>query len=109
MALLTVQKPSTAGVALTYVPVSSSDTWPNSGGEFLHVKNAGGSIDNVAIVAVAACNQGTLHNIAVAVPATTGDRMIGPCNPIYYSDPITGLATATHSFTTTVTCAVIGR
>jgi hypothetical protein len=43
----------------------------------------------------------------VSVPATTGDRMI-PLIPAM-ADPATGLITVTHSFTTTVTCALIRR
>lgn len=43
----------------------------------------------------------------VTVPITTGDRMIGPIPGGIFADPTTGLVTVTHSFTTSVTVAVL--
>lgn len=107
MALLTAQTVTSAGVAPSYSAVSASDTFANDGTVMLHVKNAGGSIDNITVTSVKACDQGSSHNLAVAVPATTGDRMIGPFETQRFNDPSTGLVTVAHSFTTSVTCALI--
>jgi hypothetical protein len=74
---------------------------------FLHVKNAGGSIDNVTVTSARTCDQGGTHNLVVAVPATTGDRFIGPFDTSRFNDPVTGLVTVAHSFTTSVTSALI--
>lgn len=107
MALLTAQSVTQAGLAPTFAAVSASDTFANDGTVVLHVKNAGGSPDTVTVNSIKACDQGSTHNIVVSVPATTGDRMIGPFETARFNDPVTGLATVTHSFTTSVTVALI--
>lgn len=108
MALLTAQ--SIAGVSLTpsYAAVSASDTIAPTEDMFLHVKNAGGSPDNVTIVIPGNDQFGSaIPDPVIAVPATTGDRMI-VITPAM-ADPATGLVTVTHSFTTSVTCALLVR
>jgi hypothetical protein len=45
-------------------------------------------------------------NPTVSVPATTGDRMIGPLSP-YLADPATGIITVTYSVTSSVTAALV--
>jgi hypothetical protein len=108
VALLTVQ--SIAGVSITpsYTAVSASDTVIPLEDMFLHVKNAGGSPDTVAIVIPGNDQFGSaIPDPSVTVPATTGDRMI-LITPAM-ADPATGLVTITHSFTTSVTCAVFVR
>jgi hypothetical protein len=42
----------------------------------------------------------------VSVPATTGDRMIGPFPAHSFADPTDGLADITYSSATSVTVAV---
>lgn len=107
MALLTAQSVNQSGLAPSYSAVSASDTFANDGTVFLHVKNAGGSADTVTITSVQTCNQGATHNLTVSVPATTGDRLIGPFETSRFNDPTTGLVTVTHSFTTSVTAALL--
>ena len=97
------------GLAVTYGPVAASDTFTPGSDVFLLVMNAGGSTDTVSI-AVAAGDPGvglTIADVTVSVPATTGDRLIGPLPAQYFADGTTGYATVTHSFTTSVTCAVL--
>jgi hypothetical protein len=109
MALLTTQVILRPSLTPTYGAVAASDTFVPGADVFLHVKNAGGSSDTVT-VAVVAGDPGTgltIADISVAVPATTGDRMIGPLPAQFFADPTTGLATVTHSFTTSVTAAVL--
>lgn len=106
MALLTAQQMNTASSVITYTAVSASDTFPvGTGRTFLHIKNAGGSPDNVAIV-----TPGTVGpSLAIADNAFTvtnaTERFVGPLDPALYG--VDGIATITHSFTTSVTIAVV--
>lgn len=111
MALLTTQIISRAGITPTYGAVAASDTFVPDSTTFLHIKNAGGSNDNVSVAigsgAASPIPNVTLGPVAVTVPLTTGDKMIGPFPATHFADPTTGLATVTHSFTTSVTVAVV--
>lgn len=109
MAALTAVSITAAGGTPTPTAVAASDTIAETqfgaSGCILRVINAGGSIDNVTITDPTLTDLGNAGTPAtVAVPATTGIRMI------YISrsaiNPSTGLATVNHSFTTTVTCEV---
>lgn len=107
MAALTTQNISRAGITPTFAAVAASDTFTPDAQTFIEVKNAGGTIDNVTIAVLAGDPPGlTIADVTVAVPITTGDKMIGPLPPNYFADPTTGLGTITHSFTTTVTAGV---
>lgn len=107
MAVLTAQSVSQSGLTEAFSAVSASDTFANDGTVVLHVKNAGGSSDTVTVASAKVCDQGSTHNIVVSVGATTGDKMIGPFETSRFNDPTTGLVTVTHSFTTSVTVALI--
>jgi hypothetical protein len=107
VALLTAVQFSSAGTTAAYVAVSASDTvnWdPRLG---MIVKNAGGSSDTCTIVIPGNGPAGiAIPDNPVTVPATTGEKWIFLGDPTY-QDPATGLVTITHSFTTSVTCAVV--
>ena len=106
MALLTAQQVVVPSTTPTYGAVASTDTMIPDDRMFLIVKNGGGSIDNVAVVISGNTEFGlAAPDIAVAVPATTGERWILVTPRM--ADPATGLVTVTHSFTTTVTCALV--
>lgn len=105
MALLTAQQIPVTGLQPVYSAVSASDTITPGGVQFLHVKNAGGSIDNVVVVVPGTLYGQAIADVTVAVPATTGDRMIFIPNEV--ADPTTGLVTVTHSFQTSVTQALL--
>jgi hypothetical protein len=107
MALLTPQQITKAGLAPVYSAVSASDTIADiSPGMFLHVKNVGGSPDTVTFDDAGSTPGGNSPaDPTVSVPATTGDRMVYIV-PSYVS-AATGLITITHSFTTSVTCALL--
>lgn len=107
MALLAVQEITLAGLAPTYSAVSASDTFVPDDRTWLHVKNAGGSADTVGIATPVTYRGQAVADAGGSVPATTGDRMFGPFPTQDFADPTTGLATVTHSFTTTVTAAVV--
>lgn len=106
MALLSATQITKAGVTPSYAAVSASDTIaPDSVGLFLHVKNAGGSPDTVTLADSGATPGGSAAtNPTVSVAATTGDKMI--YIPPQFASASTGLVTVTHSFTTSVTCAL---
>lgn len=104
MALLTVQQigsPSTP----TYAAVAASDTVPaDPAGLILHVKNVGGSSDTVTLTDPGLTPAGSVAaNPSFSVPATTGDRMYMLSSSLQNSS---GIITISHSFTTSVTCAV---
>lgn len=106
MALLAAQTITKAGLTPSYGAVTASDTITADDRLFLHVKNAGGSPDTVTLVDAGTTPGGSAAtNPTVSVPATTGDRMI--YIPQSFVNPATGLVTITHSFTTSVTCALV--
>lgn len=107
MALLTLRPMSTSSSVITYTSASASDTFPltDSGKTFIHIKNAGASPDNVTIVTPGTVGPG-LAVADLAFTVTNGtERFVGPLDPALYASD--GIATITHSFTTSVTVAVI--
>lgn len=107
MALLsTVYQVSILGTSPTYGAVAASDTMAPDDSVMLHVKNAGGSADTAVVVIPGTYVGQAIPDISINVPATTGSVFIGPLAPAY-ADPTTGLITVTHSFTTSVTCALV--
>ena len=106
MALLPVQNISRTGLTPTYAAVSASDTFLPDANTFIHVKNAGGSPDTCVCQVLQGDPPG-LTISDVSVPVTNGqERMIGPLPANFFADPVTGLNTVTHSFTTSVTAGV---
>jgi hypothetical protein len=113
MALLTVQQITKAGLAPTYAAAAGGgDTFAVGQGQavFLHVKNASGSPITVTVddpnsqppESAATFNP----DLSVSVPATTGDRMIGPINAERFVNPSTGLVSVTYSGVTSLTVGV---
>ena len=107
MALLTVQNIARSAITPTYAAVSASDTFTPGQYTFVHIKNAGGSPDTVTVIVAQGDPPGlTITDVSISV--TNGqERMIGPFPPFFFADPVTGLATITNSFTTSVTIAVL--
>ena len=109
MALLSPQTITKAGATPVYSTPSSSDTIAAANGvvQFLHVKNASGSSITVTLVDAGTTPAGSAAtNPTVTVPATTGDKMIGPL-PNSLASSSTGLITVNYSATTSVTAALI--
>lgn len=104
MAILTVQDTTIAGVVPSYVAVAASDSFANGGRTIIHVKNGGASADVVAIDSLTACNQGADHDGGSSV-AAGAEKMFGPFDSTRFNDA-NGRVTITHSFITSVTCAV---
>jgi hypothetical protein len=106
MTLLASQTIVRTGLTPAYTAVTASDTFPPDAQAFLHVKNAGGSPD-VCVIAVAGGDPPGLVIADNSVSVTNAqERMIGPLPAQFFADPTTGLATVTHSFTTSVTSGV---
>jgi hypothetical protein len=106
MATLTTQTIARSGLAPSYAAAAGGGDACETGDDvFLQVKNASGGAITVtlAVPSSASTVSGvTYGNTTVSVPATTGDRMIGPISSIY-KDPTTGLATITYSGVTSLT------
>lgn len=70
-----------AGLAPTYASIDATDTYyvdNDSGDVFLHFLNTGGSPAVVTFDLTQSVAGAELTDQTVTVPATTGDRMIGP-------------------------------
>jgi len=109
MALLTPQTVVKTGLQPAYAAVNASDTIAQASGadQFLHVKNGNAGACTVTLVDGGKTPSGSAAvSPTVSVPATTGDRMIGPL-PNNTADSTTGLLTVTYSVTATVTAALI--
>ena len=106
MALLSIQQVAITGTTPTYGAVSASDTVVPDERCFLIVKNGNASPDTATVVVPGSVYGQARPDVAVSVPATTGERWIGPLSGDL-ADPTTGLITITHSVTATVTCALV--
>src|SRR5262245_52111207 len=106
MSLISTQTINRTAVTPTYTAVNASDTFTPNGQAFVHVKNAGASPDTVALQVLQGDPPGlTIADVSVSV-TNAQERMIGPLPANFFADPVTGLGTITHSFTTSVTAGL---
>jgi len=109
MALLAKQTIVETGLETTYASCAGGgDTFANTGQEFIHVINAGGSDRTVTVAASVtdATNPvfGLLTKASAAVTVTAGEeRMIGPFPPSAYGNT----ASITYSGVSSMTIAVL--
>src|SRR5215471_14811239 len=100
MATLTAQPMNRGGLGPTYASVTiGGDACPCGYGVFLHFKNTAGSGRQVQlnIPAGRVWEPGVVPApVLFTVPATTGDRMVGPVDALTFADPITGLCSITY-------------
>jgi hypothetical protein len=107
MAILSTQQVSLTGLAPTYAAAAGGgDKFQPGTTVFLHVKNGSGAPITVTVDSKTPSSYGDDVNIEVAVPATTGERMIGPFNPSRFSGS-DGLADISYSGVTSLTIAVV--
>lgn len=107
MATLSPQVPSLSGLTPSYSAA-------NAGGDqvlcddrlFLHVKNTNGSSRDVTIATPGNVDGLAIADVVVTVPATTGDKMIGPLKASLFADA-NGYAQITYSAATNVTVAAV--
>lgn len=106
MAVLTVQKITTAGLAPSFVAADSAgDEWANGGRTYLHVKNGSAAAVTVTVDSVTKCDQGFDHDVQVTVTAS-GERLIGPFEPRRFNNS-SGRVKATYSAVASVTVAAL--
>lgn len=105
-----VQQITEKGITPTYNTPTITDTYqiPNDGRTFVHVKKTGANACNVTALSQGTVGPGnlTIGNEVISVPATTGDRMIGPFPPSIFNDG-SGLVNVTFSEVTGLTAAVL--
>ena len=106
MALLAQQAVALTGLIPTYSAAAASTTVTCGERSFLHVKNTNGSSMTVTLTATARVRGQLAADVVVTVPATTGDKMIGPITADLFASAADGVsASITYSSTTSVTVA----
>lgn len=107
---LTVQTTSRAGLAAVYSPADAvnGNDFPNTGGEFLHVKNTGAAPVTLTIPTPVTIDGLAVADRTVSIPATTGDLFIGPFDNSFYGGN-DGRVQLDWSAATGVTIAVLKR
>lgn len=81
---------------------------PGDGGVIIQVKNTSGSPINVTVQTGGTLLGEPVTDKVIAVPATTGDKLIGPFPPALYNQPSgadAGKVYIDFSAVTSVTCA----
>jgi hypothetical protein len=108
MALLAPQVVALSGLTPTYSSAAASTTVTCGERTFLHVKNAAGSSMTVTLTATGKVRGQAVADLVITVPATTGDKMIGPITADLFAGASDGTSAAiTYSSTTSVTVACI--
>ncbi|MFD6421034.1 hypothetical protein [Streptomyces sp. NPDC060198] len=107
MPLLTPQAVSLAGLTPTYSAAAASTTVPCGERVFLHVKNTAASPVTVTLTSTARVRGQLAADLAVTVPATTGEKLIGPIPSELFADPTSGNCAVGYSSTTSVTVACL--
>ncbi|MHB0976893.1 MAG: hypothetical protein ACYC1U_06835 [Candidatus Aquicultorales bacterium] len=104
---LALQQLALAGLNPTFAAADvAGNTFTNTGGEFLVVKNGSGVSIDVTVDSIKPCDQGVDHNAVVSVPAGQ-ERWIGRFDPARFTNPATGKVSVTYSAVATVTVAAI--
>ena len=86
---LTPQKLLKAGITPAYTgSLLTANTYMirNTGRMFLHFKKSAAVIANIVIETPVTVDGLAVEELSVAVPATTGDKMIGPFAPTIFND-----------------------
>jgi hypothetical protein len=99
---LTVQTLAiTTGVTPTFASAAAAgNSFTNDGNTFLEVKNGSGAAVNITIT-VGSYAGFAFVDKSYTIPATTGDRMIGPFNPAIFGSSVV----VNYASITTVTAA----
>jgi len=106
MALLAHQQIQITGPAITHAAASTSDTVPPDDRLFLWYKSTQGTTEVITVVVPGAYFGQNLTDVTVTIPATTGERLIGPLDR-RLADPTTGLITVTIADVTGITVAAV--
>lgn len=107
MAALATQSIVLTGLAPTYAAAAGGgDTFTPDDRTFIQVKNGSGGAITVTVATPGTIIGLGIADVSVSVPATTGDRMIGPFPAQHFADPADGLADITYSGVTSLTIGV---
>jgi hypothetical protein len=112
MAALATQFIAQAGLTPAYVAASGGgDTFTPGDKTFLHIKNASGAPITLTLLTYPDTSPwgSAIPDQTVTIPATVGDKMIGPLVGSQYANPATGLGGLTYSGVTSLTVAVISQ
>jgi len=109
MATLTKQTITRTGLGPTYAAAAGGgDKFAPGDDTFLHVKNASGAPITVTVVTPGSVEGQAIADLTVSVPATTGDRMIGPFPlALFANSADSNLASITYSGVTSLTIAAV--
>ncbi|MBB4985035.1 hypothetical protein [Streptomyces nymphaeiformis] len=105
MPLLAQQAVALSGLTPSYSAAVASTTVTCGERSFLHVKNTAGSSMTVTLTSTARVRGQLAADVVVTVPATTGDKMIGPITSDLFAGAADGTCAVTYSATTNVTVA----
>ena len=104
MATLSTQQISRAGITPSYAAVTGGGDACEVGDDvYLHFKNTNAATYTVTLAIPASAStypNVTYTNPAIVIPATTGDKLIGPISALF-KDVTTGLCQITYTGTTT--------
>lgn len=105
---LTVQSAAISGLTPSYAAgdLANGHEFVNDGNTMLHVKNTGGGACTVTLQTPGKVAGVDISDPTVVVPATTGDKMIGPFDPTVFNQS-GGLVYVDISTGTGVTLAAI--
>lgn len=82
---LTVQQIVKTGLTESLAAANADGSYvPNDGRTFLHVKNSGSQI-TLTVETPGTVDGNAIADLAVVIPATSGDKMIGPFPPGTYN------------------------
>lgn len=103
-AALTVQTVSKAGITPSYVSAESDgNSFTNEGDVLLQVKNGGSEI-TVTVQTPTKVDGVDIAELTVTIPATSGDKMIGPFSPTVFNQSA-GIVYVDYSGVSSVTVA----
>jgi hypothetical protein len=100
---ITVQQIAQAGITPTYEAFNATPadghTFSNDGRTFLQLKNTNGAQRTVTIKTVATVDGLEVADLTVTVPATTGDKMVGPFSQTTFGSTVTVTSDANAGLT----------
>jgi hypothetical protein len=104
MATIPTQAINRTGVTPTFQAVAGGgDACECSGDLYLEFKNTNAATYTVTLAIPSSAStypNVTYNSVSVTIPATTGDKLIGPISSLF-QDPVTGLCQITYTGTTT--------
>ena len=107
MAAQATQSIIRTGITPTYAAANAGgDTFTPGARTFLHVKNTNAATRDITVVSSSTTIGLAVADVTVTIPATTGDKIIGPFPYEHFADA-TGQAAVTWSSATNVTIAVL--